>query len=393
MGFASVDDMVSELTAGKREYNTWTKISTAGTTLVAGTWYDLSTQAGSPVANTYPGTTLVAQTPTDKFPGVGIWHGGPVMSDTKHIVNLGAWSSIASAVPGIVMLCDLLMYYPSLTNLVTTAQDLINANTFTASSSSGLLLTYTNDFGVATTNPYTSVRFTTTGTLPVGLNTTDTFWLTRQGATSAKVSTTLANAIAGTFIAYDVTGMSGTHTLTVRPSRYADGAGVRMANIMVSSSGSASTGTPVVHASDFLYTNSAPSPASGRVIGAVTNYTAGGAAAAYAGKIAHSGVAAGNFAPFLPLQAGDVGVHSVQRYRLSTAYGGATTSVSALALLRPLITVPIVTVGVAGERNAVFQIPSLPRIYDDACIIPLFYAGGALAASSPIQGFADFAWG
>jgi hypothetical protein len=52
-----------------------------------------------------------------------------------------------------------------------------------------------------------------------------------------------------------------------------------------------------------------------------------------------------------------------------------------------------VTAGVAGERNLVFQLPSLPRIYDDACIIPLFYAGNALAASSPIQGYADFAWG
>jgi hypothetical protein len=391
MGFASVDDMVSELTAGKREYAPWTKITTAGTTYVAGTWYDLSTQAGSPVANTYPGTTLVAQTPTDKFPGVGIWHGGPVSSDTKHVINMGAWSNIATAVPGMVLLCDLLMYYPSLSNIVTTAQDLINSNTFTASSSSGLLLTYTNDFGVATTSPYTSVRFTTTGTLPVGLNINDTFWLTRQSATTAKVSTSLANAIAGTFIAYDVTGMSGTHTLTVRPSRYADGAGVRMASIITSTSGSAPASTPVVHASDFLYTNTTPT--SGRVVGAATNYTAGAAAAVYAGKIAHSGVAAGNFAPFLPLQAGDTGVHSVQRYRLSTAYTVATTAVSALALLRPLATIPIVTAGVAGERNLVFQLPSLPRIYDDACIIPLFYAGAALVASSPIQGYVDFGWG
>lgn len=391
MGYASIDDMASELTAGKREYAPWTKITTAGTTLVAGTWYDLSAVAGAPSINTYIGTTLVAQTPTDKFPGVGLWHGGPVSSDTKHLLSAGAWSSIATAVPGMIMWCDLVMYYPALTNLVTTAQTLVNANTFTASSSSGLLLTYANDFGVATTSPYTSVKFTTTGTLPVGLNTTDVFWLTRVSATTARVSTSLANAVAGTVISYDVTGMSGVHTLTVTPSRYADGAGLRMLNIMVSTSGSAPTATPVVDAANFQYVNQ--SGTGSRVLGAVTNYTAGAAAAAYAGKIAHSGVAAGNMAPFLPLQAGDYGVRSVTTYRLSTAYATATTVVSALALVRPLFTVPIVTTGVAGERNALYQLPSLPRIYDDACLIPLYYAGAATAASSPIQGYVDFGWG
>ena len=69
MGFSSVDDMIAELTAGKRELTPWTKITTAGTTYVAGTWYDFSTQAGSPAANTYIGTTLVAQTPTDRGSG------------------------------------------------------------------------------------------------------------------------------------------------------------------------------------------------------------------------------------------------------------------------------------------------------------------------------------
>lgn len=391
MGFSSVDDMIAELTAGKRELTPWTKITTAGTTYVAGTWYDFSTQAGSPAANTYIGTTLVAQTPTDRGSGYGLWHGGPVSPDTKHIVNLGGWSSIATAVPSLVMLVDLLMYYPSLNNMITTAQTLVNSNTFTGSSSSGLLLTYTNDFGVATTQPYTSVRFSNSGgALPTGLNNTDTFWLVRVSATTARVATSLANAIAGTVVAY-TDGGTGTHTLTVRPSRYADGAGVRMANIMVSTSGSAPSATPVVDAANFQYTNQAGTQS--RVLGAVTNYTAGAAAAAYAGKIAHSGVAAGNFAPFLPLQAGDYGVQSVQTYRLSTAYATATTMVSALALVRPLMTIPLVTAGVAGERNAVYQLPALPRIYDDACIIPLFYAGAATAASSPVQGYADFAWG
>jgi hypothetical protein len=390
MAFSSIDDLVSEISNGKREFNTWSKVTGAVNAFVAGNWYDFSSLVGTPTQNTYIGANTVAQTPTDRGSRIGIWHGGPVLPDTKHMTSLSAWGSVATAVPGQVMWCDLLMYYPGLSNVTTGATTLINSNTFTASSSGGLLLTYTNDFGVATTQPYTSVRFTTTTTLPTGLNTSDTFWLVRQSATTANVATSLTNAIAGTFIAFTDAG-TGTHTLTVRPSRYADGGGVRMATIFVSHSGSASTGTPVVSAAGFQYTNQAGT--TGRTLGAVTNYTAGGTPAQIVGKVMHSGIAASNYGPFLPLGTNDYGVQSAQQYQLSTAYGGATTMVSALALVRPLVATPLVTLGLAGERNTVFQLPSLPRVYDDACLIPIFFAGAATVVSSTFAGSVDFAYG
>lgn len=381
--------MVAELSAGKSWRADISKGS-GSSAFVAGNMYDLQQFAGSPVATTYPGTTLVAQTPTDKNGGgalgasFGIYHGGNVASDTKHLLNIGLYASVATAVPAVAHLIDIVMYYPALANNSTAAQTLINSNTFTASSSSGLLLTHTNDFGSA--NHYTSVTFTTTGALPTGLNNTDVFYLVRQSSTTSKVATSEANAIAGTFIAYTDAG-SGTNTLTVTPNRYADGAGLRMYTVATATA--TNTATPVVSASGFQYTNSAGN--TGRVLGAVTNYTVGGTSIPPLGKIFHSGVAASNFAPYMPLQAGDVGVRRVTQYQLSTAYGSAHAG--ALIICKPLATIPIVTAAVAGERSMVMQLPSLPRIYDGACLGLLFFPGAATAANTPIMGYLDFGWG
>jgi hypothetical protein len=389
MGYASVDDMVSELTAGKGWRSDFSK-GTGSSAFVAGNMYDLQQFAGSPVATTYPGTTLVAQTPTERNgagalgAGFGLYHGGNVSSDTKHLLNLALYSSVATAVPGIAHLVDIVMYYPALVHNSTAAQTLVNANTFTASSSSGLLLTHTNDFGSA--NHYTSVTFSTTTTLPTGLNNTDVFYLVRVSATTSRVATSEANAAAGTVIAFTDAG-TGTHTLTVTPNRYADGAGLRMYTVATATV--TNTATPVLSAAGFQYTNSAGT--AGRVLGAVVNYTVGGTSIPPQGKIFHSGVASANYAPYLPMQAGDVGVRRVTQYQLSTAYGSAQAG--ALVICKPLATIPIVTAAVAGERSMVMQLPSLPRVLDGACLGLIFFPGAATAANTPLMGYADFGWG
>lgn len=60
---------------------------------------------------------------------------------------------------------------------------------------------------------YIAVQFTTTGTLPAGLSLATTYYIVIQTATTFKVSTTYANALAGTFV--DITDAgTGTHTAT-----------------------------------------------------------------------------------------------------------------------------------------------------------------------------------
>jgi len=385
MGFSSIDDYVNEVTTnGKFWRQDWNKL-TAGVAYTAGNWYDLSSLTGTPVANAWAGTSLVAQTPHDLNPGFGIYTGGDVSTDTKHLMNIGAYSAVATAVPGVLMLVDMVQYYPGINLLTTTStQTLINSNAFTASSSSGLLLTYTNAFG--SSGNFTKVRFTNSGgALPTGLTAGVDYWLVYVSATTSRVATSLANAIAGTVVAY-TDGGSGTHTLTVS-HRYEDGAGLRMAMVSTALSGT-SSGTPVMTCS---YTNQAGT--SGRALGATVNFTAGAANIPTPAKIAHSGVAANNYGPFLPLAAGDTGVQSVQSVTMTTNYGGATTVTGALCLYRPLATLPLVAASVAAERNLMTQLPSLPKILDGACLTWLYFPGAATAASTSLFGYVDTAWG
>ena len=165
----------------------------------AGDWHMLNGLNGYPHAGTYPGTDLVFQscweTTGDGTVVVGPQHGGIVTPATKHLNSVKAMMVAAAGAPWVAVLCDLQGYYRMSTTNVTgiLSRTLINSNTFTASSSSGLLLTYTNDF-----NTFTKVRFTTTTTLPTGLALATDYWLVRVSATTARVATSLANAIAGT---------------------------------------------------------------------------------------------------------------------------------------------------------------------------------------------------
>jgi hypothetical protein len=256
-----------------------------------------------------------------------------------------------------------------------------------------LLLTHTNDFGSST--HYTTVKFSNSGgALPTGLNNTDLFYLCRISATTSKVATTHANAVAGTYIAYTDAG-SGTNTVTVTPSRYADGVGLRAYVVEQSRSGSNSTGTPVMDQTASTGTEYTDSAGATKQFGAAVSYVAGAANSPLATRIVHSGVAANMFGPFLPLAVGGSGIRNVQYYKLSTAYAAATTEQVAVVLCKPLATIPIVTAGAAGERNLVMQMPSLPRVYDGACLNILYFNGNAsgLAASSPLMGYCEFGWG
>lgn len=62
---------------------------------------------------------------------------------------------------------------------------------------------------------YCKVRFTTTGTLPTGLSLLTDYWTVRVGTSTCRVATSLANAVAGTVIAYTDAG-TGIHTMTLQ---------------------------------------------------------------------------------------------------------------------------------------------------------------------------------
>lgn len=172
---------------------------------------------------------------------------------------------------------------------------------------------------------------------------------------------------------------STSQTLTGTPSlRYTNGVGVRAALVVTSTTGA------TAHNLSMSYTDQDGN--TGNTLPVTVSCTA----SAITPHITHSGTAANNYGPFLPLASGDTGIRSVQSVQLSAASLAGT---AALVLYKPIMTIPLTTASVASERDFMNQIPSLPEIKDDACLTWLYFAGAATAASTNIYGSLEMGWG
>ena len=382
MTIQSENDIIAALGNGRRRSVFGSKLISPAHT--AGGWHLLAGISGDPVATTFPGTDLMFKSCSEQAGDgtnlFGIQHGGDVSPNIKHAIITAASIVAAAGAPWFAQLVDVQGYYRlSTTNVTGTgSRVLLNGETFTANAGTDII-TYALDW-----NTFTKVRFTTTGTLPAGLSLNTDYWLVRQSATTAKVASSFANALAGTTIDITDTG-TGTHTLTARVPRADGGIGVE-ASLVVQTAPTA--GGPNMTASS--YTNAAGT--AGRAF--QNNPTMGAAADAYAGRILHSGNAAGRYGPFLSKQSGDTGIRSIESFTLSggTAYTG--TGVLAMVLAKPLgRPVPIASTGMYTERELKNQIPSLPIIEPGACLAWMLMSTGATTNLSPLTFDADFIWG
>lgn len=167
-------------------------------------------------------------------------------------------------------------------------------------------------------------------------------------------------------------------TLTGTPSlRYANGAGCRLFWAQ------RTTGGATAQNINISYTDQDSN--SGNTLPVTVAMTA----SAIVGHISHSGTAANNYGPFLPLASGDTGVQNVA----SVTFSAANTGTGALCLARPLLTLPLTTASVAAERDLLNQLPSLPQVKDGACLTWLYFAGAAAAANTNFYGSVEFGWG
>lgn len=285
----SIDQLVAAIAAGQSTRYDWNKI-TGASAYAVGRWYDMSMIGALPIANAWAGTALNWRG-CDEATGngtqiFGIPHGGNVSPNKKHLLNMTAWSTAATGVPGTLMLVDMQGYYPGISNNTTSAQTLVGTPA----------LRYTNGEGVRAFMVQTSAA----------------------GATAQNIA------------------MS-----------YTDQAG------------NASNSMPV---------------------------TVSCTASAIAGHISHSGTAANNYGPFLPLASGDYGMRSVQTVTMSAA----NTGTFALVLARPLAQITLSVAGLMTEKDLLNQIPSLPEIKDGACLTWLYGAGAATAASTTFAGGLEF---
>lgn len=168
---------------------------------------------------------------------------------------------------------------------------------------------------------------------------------------------------------------------TVTLPRYTSGAGVQafMWNTNTTAMGAATPNLSI------NYTNS--DGTAGRSTPAVLPI---GKTAAANGTILYSGTGAGKYGPFMPLQSGDKGIRSIQSVTISTSYVSGEFSIG---LCRPLLTLPLTTVGVASERDLMNQVPSLPQIQDWANLQWILYDGVATPVNTSYFWHLDIAWG
>lgn len=380
MGFSSMDDFLTETTVNGKFYRSdWNKLTHGTTAQVAGNWHILSQTAGTPAASSLlgTGTNLTLQPGWhDVTPGAGgILHGGDVAPDTKHAVNASAFSAAVTTMPAIFLLCDVLAHVPITTVTTTGNQTITSSVTFTADNTTDII-THTG-YDIPT---FSRVRLTTTGTLPAGTALATDYWTIRQSATTSKLAASLANAVAGTAVDMTTNG-TGTHTLTALLPRYGDGRGVQA---LLTPSTVMGAGAPTA---TMTYTNTAGT--SGRTTPSSPTLPTLNTTSPVA-QISYSGTGAGKYGPFIPLASGDQGIQSAQGINFSATM---TSGVQNLMLVRPLFSLPMTTLGVPAERDLMNQIPSLPRIYDGACLTWLHYAGAATPINSGFYGHLDFAWG
>ena len=293
-GFNSQDDMINQISTNGKFYRAdWQKSTFATTAQTAGLWYSLQRGGGNPSADTIlgTGTNLAFQALSDAVATAGGIRHGDDVGGFKHLLNAAAQTAAATTAPCVLMLVDLLGFYPITTVTTTGAQTLNNTVT---------LPRYTTGAGVQ--------AFLTPSTV--------------MGAATPNLSIGYTNSAA-------VSGKATPATLPI-----------------------------------------------GNTAAAVTS-------------IVYSGTGTGKFGPFMPLQAGDAGISSVQSVTLSASY---VSGVLNLVLCKPLMTLPITTLGVTAERDLVNQFMAMPKIYDGACLAWIMLAGAATPVASPISGHLEFGW-
>lgn len=166
-------------------------------------------------------------------------------------------------------------------------------------------------------------------------------------------------------------------TLTGTPSmRYSNG--VRAALAIRTTSGA------TAHNLQLSYTNQ--SGTAGRTLPGTVACTV----SAITPHICHSGTAANNFGPELPLATGDTGIQSVQSLTLSAS---STAGTGVLLLYKPLATIPLSIASLMTEKDFWNQLPSAPQIKDGACLGFILGTGAAVAASTTFAGAQEVVWG
>lgn len=111
-GFANVKEVVDAELSGASRFSTWRKSPSQVTT--ARIWFDLSMSPGNPVPKYwFDAPPLIAKAVAQSTDG-GLFHGGSVSPLKKYLRETTQIAIVATALPMPMILCDYLIYYPSI---------------------------------------------------------------------------------------------------------------------------------------------------------------------------------------------------------------------------------------------------------------------------------------
>jgi len=388
-GFSSNDQLIQAMSNGQTFKTSWGKNFNPTAAAVANEWHTLFRGAGNPGADAIfdAGSNLTFQAVKDDTTNAASMQHGRNVQPTyyKFLQSLHAVTAAATVAPCTLALVDVIGFYRKTSVTTTSAEATTNtlnqSDTFTADAGTDIC-TYTSTANIPSNILVgTRVRLTTTTTLPAPLATGTDYYVIKTSDTTFQLATSYANAVAGTQINITDAG-TGTHTITWLLPRYTNGAGVQ-AIFFNPASTAMGAATPNL---SLGYTNSAQVASR-----ATPTVLPVGKTAASNSHILYTGATGtGKYNYTCPLQSGDAGIAEINTIQNSTSYVSGTYSV---ALIKEITRIPLSTLGLAGERNLLFEYPSLPRIYDGAALYWLVGSGLATPANSAFSGELNFIWG
>lgn len=422
MGFSSVSDYVNQITVNKKYWaSPWNKITP--TAMTAGRWYDeflASGESGQGYHGNYvrnSGFDSIANW-TGNGAGGWLWNVAGTFVHTAGTTGSLTQTSGVTLENGVVYTVIITTSSISGTvgltvslgggtpgTAITTATTTIQA--VTAGATQVISIDCNTAFGCTIDNFYVipgaingqSPRFTPysaetvqggiwPGSLTGGTASKHLITMSGQtaGATTVPITMQLVD-ILGCYARVDAnlaTAITFGNTLTL--PRHTDGAGVRAYSVVAPT-------TLGANAHNFVASYTNQSGAAGRSF----PQTVAGTVSAVHSHIGHSGTAANNIGPFLPLQSGDTGVRSIQTWQQTTA-GGTASTFQNIVLAYPIMELQLTTQFLLAERDLMNQFPTLPEVQEasatsGACLAWLMYAGAATPASTNFFGALRFGHG
>jgi hypothetical protein len=418
MGFASYDDLINQVTTnGKIWTQPWNKITP--TAMTAGRWYDMFLGGGDR-GQGYHGNHVKNwgfDSAAEWTPGTG-WAWGVTGVFTK---TAGTASNLTQT-SGITLESGVTYTVIITTSGVTAGQIQIQlgggtagtAITTNTTTTQAVVAGATQDISIVANSTFAGsvdnfiviaggtngqsprfARYDATmqgciwpGDLISGTATKHLLTMSAQTAGSSTVPITLLLVdMLGCYARIDgntASAITLANTLTL--PRYTSGTGVMAYSVVAP----ATTGANA-HNCLMTYTNQA------NVGSRALPQTVASTVSAVNSHIYHSGTAANNIGPFLPLQAGDTGIRSVQTWQQSAANGTASAFTN-LVLAKPIMELQLTTQFLLSERDMLNQFPSLPLIQEadatrNACLSWIAYAGAATPAATNFFGVNRYAWG